>query len=356
MRTVAIERENRFKGPQPRRSLSSIRMETRTSPRNARRELPIKYGSCEELHEFDDIAEDVPETDYGWHNEYLPSEEDSPASSHNSPDRKSPNTKNTYMKSNFPQKDTRSPRKRDLQEANELNKFAIIFLVAVLGVSVCLFTLQSAETLPPLTREELTQEIFSINKEFPSQPDNTWTEFSSGIKKVEENPSHPSVFLLLHEADEKTPMCLAQRIAKLAMRFLNATNNELLVLEGEELGKNRTLLDDYGELINDKHHQVIEHRTMIVKNLHKIPAEIARSFHTFCDVQTPLVDKAVYLFTLKASGAERNADKPTMLAEKVLTQIWGKQLKTDILMPLIVRITDTVIIVKPENMLSTCQL
>jgi hypothetical protein len=88
---------------------------------------------------------------------------------------------------------------------------------------------------------------------------------------------------------------------------------------------------------------------MIVKDLHKIPGIVAQSFHWFCDTVTPLVDKAIYLFTMKASGVTHAQDNPSMVAENELRKLWNGHLDEDKLMPLIMRITDNVMVIMPEK-------
>jgi hypothetical protein len=64
---------------------------------------------------------------------------------------------------------------------------------------------------------------------------------------------------------------------------------------------------------------------------------------------TPFVDKAIYLFTMKASGVRHAQDNPSRVAEKELRKLWNGQLDEDTLMPLIVRITDSVMVIMPEK-------
>jgi hypothetical protein len=79
---------------------------------------------------------------------------------------------------------------------------------------------------------------------------------------------------------------------------------------------------------------------------------VAQSFHWLCDTVTPLVDKAIYLFTMKISGVGHANDKPCEVAEKELKKLLSAQLDEDKLIPLIVRITDSVMIIMPEENMS----
>jgi hypothetical protein len=161
--------------------------------------------------------------------------------------------------------------------------------------------------------------------------------------------------MLLYETEEGTPICLAQKIGNISTHFLDAVKLHPLFIEGADLEHNETLAEDYGILLEEYRPKVEEQRTVIVNNLHKIPGTVAQSFHSFCDTETPAVDKAVYFFTMKASGVTSNRDNPTAVAEEELRKLWSDKLDEDILNPLITRITDQTMMIKPEKNLAPCQ-
>jgi hypothetical protein len=213
----------------------------------------------------------------------------------------------------------------------------------------------SSVTVQKAEREKyLRMDIQRIRDEFPSQLNTTWQAFSAGIKDVQETPTKPSVFLLLHETEGGTPACLAWKIGNISAHFLSAKNTDPVVLDGANIEKNQTLAEDYGILLDEYGPTVEERRTMIVKDLHKIPGIVAQSFHWFCDTVRPLVDKAIYLFTMKASGVSHAQHNPSRVAEKELRKLWNGQLHEDKLIPLIVRITDSVMVIMPEKHHMSC--
>lgn len=239
---------------------------------------------------------------------------------------------------------------------NWLCRTGIKLLVPLLCV-VCAVYYSQKDTDTLLKHEELLRRnINNIRYEFPSQPKDTWIRLSAGIKGAQEDPTNPkpAVFLLLHEMEEETPVCLARKIGKVTTPFLNATNPQPLVLEGVDFEHNDTLIEDYGILVEEYRSRVEEQRAVIVNNLHRIPGKVAQCFHSFCDSSMPVVKKAVYFFTMKASGVNHAMDNPTRLAEKELKKLWGGQVDEDILEPLIVRITDTTMVIIPEKNLASC--
>jgi hypothetical protein len=252
---------------------------------------------------------------------------------------------------------------KEKPEMNERNISWMCYAVAIVVVLVgCLcaakyYSQKDTETVLPalsITASEskheklLTQYIKEVSDEFPSQHEGTWRSFSSGIKDVSKDPEKPAIFLLLHDTEEKTSACLAMKIGSIATWFLRATNSQPVVLDGVDLEHNETLTEDYGVLLEEYRSKVLEQRAMIVIDLHRIPGKVAQCFRTFCDVEVPLVGKAVYLFTMKASGVNHSSDRPTSLAEEELRKLWSGQVDEDALMPLITRITGMTMVIEPE--------
>ncbi|XP_023712227.1 uncharacterized protein LOC111867008 isoform X2 [Cryptotermes secundus] len=256
------------------------------------------------------------------------------------------------------------PRKAGIH-AYIMYKWTILLSCTVVIVGICVYLYNScgaqeyAEEYNSCGAQEyaekhLRMDIQHIHNQFPSQLNTTWIAFLAGIKDVQRTPAKPSVFVLLYETEGETPACLAWKIGNISAHFLSAKNKNPIVLDGANLEKNQTLGEDYGILMEEYRPMVEERRTMIVKDLHKVSANVAQSFYCFCDTVTPLVDKAVFLFTMKASGVIHAQDNPTSLAVKELRKLWNGQIDRDQLMPLIVRITDSVLVIMPEKHHMSC--
>ncbi|XP_069700545.1 uncharacterized protein TORIP isoform X2 [Periplaneta americana] len=385
MRTLAKDENLDRRGPRPRRSIHSSEMNrkppVRRSPRQYQNE---KYASAENLtFEDDEVSDDVDEQyrevnvevkedpkqineklRYGWKYEVI--HPDEPLTSRPHLSKSEAAARNYSTSSGHGTQKKHGSHTRNATQQNNLTFNHMIIGLAFAFFIWIVFPIFSGDAdnkqntkfmgSKSEREENLATEIKLIRDEFPSQLKNIWFEFSAGIQKVQENPNRPSVFLLLHETDGETPVCLAQKIANIATQFLNADKPDPLVLDGKDLENNKTLAEDYGTLIEENRLEVEERRTMVVKNLHKVPAVVAQSFHSFCDTVTPLVDRAVYLFTMKTREDYQSVNNPTELAEKELTRLWKKHLSEDILAPLVVRITDTVMFVMPESNLTSCNM
>jgi len=239
-----------------------------------------------------------------------------------------------------------------------IEKYGYIFAIIVLFIAC--FSLPSQDTkkvkmsLNKAT-EHIHEAIEQFREEFPSQLEHIWGAFSAGIKETTQGePTKPSVFMLLYETEERTAICLAQKIGNMSTYVLEGDkSNPLLIIDGADLEHNETLAKDYGRLLEEYRPKVEEQRAMIINNLHKIPGTVAQFFHSLCDTVTPAVDKAVYLFTMKASGVS-NRHNPTEVAEEELRMLWSDELDEDILNPLIARITDMTMMIRPEKNMAPC--
>lgn len=266
------------------------------------------------------------------------------------PESTKENTASPYFSSSVPTK-IKQP-----QKYYPIFIAVVAVFIALLWVGYVYLTTQDTKNVQMLSLAiELKSAIDHIRKEFPSQLEDIWGAFSAGIKETTQGiPTKPSVFMLLYETEDGTASCLAQRVGKMSTRILKADKSDpLLIIDGADLEHNETLAKDYGKLLEEYRPKVEEQRAMIINNLHKIPGIVAQSFHSFCDTVTPAVDKAVYLFTMKASGFS-NRHNPTEVAEEELRKLWSGELDEDRLNPLITRITDMTVKIMPEKNLARC--
>jgi len=233
--------------------------------------------------------------------------------------------------------------------------YILLCSIVVIVPALVYFWPSTTQDTEKVKEMSLKEAIEHIREEFPSQLEHIWADFSAGIKETAQgNPTKPSVFMLLYETEEGTAICLAQKVGNMSTHLLNADkSNPLLIIDGADLEHNETLAEDYGTLLEEYRPKVEEQRAMIINNLHKIPGTVAQSFHSFCDTFTPAVDKAVYLFTMKASGVS-NRHNPTEVAEEELRKLWSDELDVDRLNPLITRITDMTMMIRPEKNLAPC--
>lgn len=204
---------------------------------------------------------------------------------------------------------------------------------------------------------KLDKSLDSISERFPSQDDNVWYTFGAGIKSITvDKPNKPSVFLMLYESNSKTPACLANEVSKLAISYIMGQNINPIIVDGVELKEDKALNEDSGELIVRYNETVKNKGSMIVTNLHEVPAHIAKSFHFFCDSYSPLIERAAFFFTLRTEGETLQTKKLQHVAERTMRNLWSDSLKDHLLEPLITRLSGYVIRVVPESKLDGCDL
>lgn len=212
---------------------------------------------------------------------------------------------------------------------------------------------------PYLSKKDLKLEesLDNIMERFPSQDDNVWFVFSAGIKSITVGtPNKPAVFLMLYESNDKTPACLAKEVSKVAISYIMGWNSMPIIVDGVQLKQDEALKKDSGELIVRYNNTVRNKGSLIVTNLHEVPANIAKSFHFFCDTYSPLIEKAVYFFTLSTQGERLPKNKLQRVAEKTIKNLWSDSLESHLLEPLITRLTGYVIRVVPEYNINSCDL
>ncbi|XP_047001287.1 uncharacterized protein LOC124618173 isoform X8 [Schistocerca americana] len=173
-------------------------------------------------------------------------------------------------------------------------------------------------------------------------PEDVEFQLSAGIRNVvESDPTKPSIFVLLHNNTGEGPFCLANTIGNLAMKYLESDEEFPLILKPDELLQNENMSRDYGWIIEHYKPLIEKHRSVIFNNLQSFPGRMAMAFHFLCDVENPVVRKALFLFTLRVPNVHsRNVVEQ---AENVMHNIWREEVDNDQRQALITRLTEDVI-------------
>ncbi|XP_050072836.1 uncharacterized protein LOC126560929 [Anopheles maculipalpis] len=136
--------------------------------------------------------------------------------------------------------------------------------------------------------------------------------------------------------------------------FINSVSNitaecfggmEPIMLDGKYF-KRTDIQADYGVFLAQQKEALRQHGVLVVRNLEDVPARAAQAFHTICDTQEPLVDRAVIYLTLDmlkaAAKPTPSKQSATAEAEKLLHELWKDALQPAVLQPLITRLTENV--------------
>lgn len=71
------------------------------------------------------------------------------------------------------------------------------------------------------------------------------------------------------------------------------------------------ILEDYGRIISKYKDTLEKSGVMIIRNLEKIPGTAAQAFHSLCDEYNPVVNKALFLFTIEVPEIPKQASHYT---------------------------------------------
>jgi len=177
---------------------------------------------------------------------------------------------------------------------------------------------------------------------FSSESEDVHITLDSGLNEVI-SFNKPSVFLYMYKnkPDEEVGELL-RHIASFASCKLANNQTTFIELTKFEL-KNLKVIKNYGALIDHFKPRLEKSKVMLVQNLEEVPGVVAQVFHSFCDEFNPVVNGAVFLFSLKVDDFK---EKDFETAEVELRKRWS-DLDDDIFHPLLSRITN--MIVRLEN-------
>lgn len=202
--------------------------------------------------------------------------------------------------------------------------------------AVVLLTLYFA---PEVETVETFSDISTIKANFPEQDEDLWLSFESGVMDVV-TLNRPSTFIFLYDkTSEKKVENLVVKLSKFAICNIRECDKTPINLTVSKLNSPR-ILADYGSLIEEYRAELADKGVMVIHNLEKVRGISAQAFHSFCDEFTPLVQKSLFIFTMKVDKLPKNNNM--RFVEEDLKQRW-KEVKPDTLVALITRITSMVL-------------
>jgi len=201
------------------------------------------------------------------------------------------------------------------------------------------------------SRTKVIKNCTALNKlfrEFPPQDEDFWRIIKKSVESVlKDEPPQPTVMVFVHD-NPKIAEKLITKVTRTTHSCFMEAKDEPLLLRGKDFDRPE-MIADYGLAI-EKYRRQIEHSVvMFVHSIEDIPGEVVQAFHTFCDKQTPMVDRSIYLFTLELKSAKNLAIGEIYdLVEDTLTEKWSKYLPRNKIQPLLSRMTETVLYLKTE--------
>lgn len=183
-----------------------------------------------------------------------------------------------------------------------------------------------------------------LTEEFPSQVEDFWLHIEEGVKDIKRFHK-PRTFILLYTNDsEETLKKILKRFAEFATCTLTCCMASPVLLTANVLS-DAEILKDYGEIITRNKEKLQESGVMIIENLEKVPSLSAQAFHSFCDEYNPVVNDALFIFTMKVNEFHGNDLK---FVERYLRHHWN-DIRDDHFYPLFTRIANVVLPIMVEN-------
>lgn len=210
-----------------------------------------------------------------------------------------------------------------------------IVLLGLIVVLVC------AHFGTPEVRKTLkAPNIKQYIEKYQNQDEDLWYGLESGVYEIQTN-DRPAIFMLLYKkAAKETLERILSDITSYSECVLNECSTKPITLT-PSMYRNEDLSSDYGILLDRYSNELASRSVMIVKNLEKMPGQLAQAFHTFCDRYNPQVGRSLFVFTLEV---EELGESPVNQAREILTNLWS-DLKSDLFEPLFTRISSMVLYV-----------
>lgn len=154
----------------------------------------------------------------------------------------------------------------------------------------------------------------------------------------------PSVILFLYsELTESAVDELIATVSNYASCNLTGSRTEAIDLPMSEL-QSIEVNKDYGLIIERYRRELEERSVMVVRGLERVPGVAAQAFHSLCDEFSPVVGKAMFVFTMRVDSYEPGVSD-FKLVEATLKRNWN-DLDVDIFEPLLARITSMIVRLK----------
>ena len=210
-----------------------------------------------------------------------------------------------------------------------------------------------APTIPTGNEKLIIDEIKKIQKNFPNQSVEVWTNIFAALNSITmEDPPQPAVLLLISpdtDQAKETATCLSLRIATTANRLFN-TSAEMMIRADQVVQFPRK--EDIRAELDKKMKAILEHSTaVIVSQLQEIPAYAALILHGYCDNFEALFKKRVIIITA-AFGSETM--KTQREVDRHLRQLWDAEIGIDKSASLVSRVANNLIFVQPEVATISC--
>lgn len=189
-----------------------------------------------------------------------------------------------------------------------------------------------------------------IRGSFGGQDVGFWRILRAGTKPVveQDDPVQPAVFIFVIPSDAvATADCLIQQFSEMITKLFRARQPV------EFLAKDAGMLSpaDIKHQLDDTLNEGLSagSRVAVIHHLEQLPAESAMMLHSYCDNENAPYRRAVFILTLYVEQSSSMVTESDAFVEDRLQMLWGRELGTNRLPPLLSRIANSIAFVRPES-------
>ncbi|CAG9760560.1 unnamed protein product [Ceutorhynchus assimilis] len=224
----------------------------------------------------------------------------------------------------------------------------IICLIIALYLGSCVLYCNDEEGMVNKPNN-LTEDFERVWKQFNKQDEDFWRSIRVGVEEILEL-EQPRVIVFLYKNDSMAiTKNIIAKVSKAAVCYLSDCSQEPIDIEGSVLNTTE-LQDDFGSIVTNYREQLKKSGVFIIQNLQLVPGKSAQALHLFCDEYNPVVERALFLFTVKVDEFIELPDIYTAISflEDLLLKVWNDLGVHDKFHPLFTRISGTVLSVRPQ--------
>lgn len=163
-------------------------------------------------------------------------------------------------------------------------------------------------------------------------------------KSLREGLEHPVHSIVLLYSSQSSPSFINDVLTN-SVHCTSSGHSNPVVLQRHNFTKQ--MESDFGYVLTTFGDQLKKEGIMMVNDVNKLPYGVAPAFHALCDSETPWAQPAAIYFSIQVPDGVQVTEDDSLdhLAIRLLKDQW-KQLPSNILDPLITRITDQVLYVR----------
>ena len=255
--------------------------------------------------------------------------------------------------------DNVEPSKADNSGTNSslLYVSLLAVLIAVVSYYACVRNDLPADTPQTGTphRETVKQRYTTLSKElseqFKGQDADTWVRINAAVKRVIISEVRPATIIMMYNDNSKlTAHCLAAQLAKIITKAYQEKSEPGIINLTDSYGMSA---NDYKMYLDDEIQKYFRSgsKVVILQNLQDLYGNTAALLHGYCDTDNAPYKDAFYVLTLQVPDVVGGNRLETHV-ENVLQPAWEKDLGKDNFFALMSRISNSVVHVKREDVLS----